>query len=361
MKCRIGDRVRFLNDVGGGVVKKLIDANRVIIETDEGFEIPLKMNDLIVITQKHDKLLSNQEEDPENNSANYLTHEQTKPNFELTDKKDVSTKVQTENDRNGSEINLSIAFTPDNQHYSIDKAYQMFIINDSCYQVFYVISLKQLSILSPLKNGLLTPYVKEYVRSFSLNELHEILILNAQAIFFKDNYYVSHQPLDVKISIDPVSFRMPDAFIKNKFFETKVKVFSLTSESGDMNDYILNDFKNISSLNKVTIKEEGKSGKSIKNINEEVEEVDLHIEVLVENPSELKPGEILEIQLARFETAITGAIKGKTRKMVFIHGIGNGKLKHEIRKQLESKYSKLKYQDASFKEYGYGATIVYLR
>jgi dsDNA-specific endonuclease/ATPase MutS2 len=41
--------------------------------------------------------------------------------------------------------------------------------------------------------------------------------------------------------------------------------------------------------------------------------------------------------------------------------VGNGVLKQEITKKLKSKYSKFNFQDASFKEYGYGATMVILR
>jgi hypothetical protein len=38
--------------------------------------------------------------------------------------------------------------------------------------------------------------------------------------------------------------------------------------------------------------------------------------------------------------------------------VGNGTLKIEIRKELDRMKNKLDYQDASFKEYGYGATMV---
>jgi dsDNA-specific endonuclease/ATPase MutS2 len=92
-----------------------------------------------------------------------------------------------------------------------------------------------------------------------------------------------------------------------------------------------------------------------------VEEVDLHIHELVDNPNDYTPGQMIEIQLARFKVALEGGIKGKTRKMVFIHGVGNGRLKHEIRKELEKNYSKYRYQDASFREYGFGATMVFLK
>ena len=75
----------------------------------------------------------------------------------------------------------------------------------------------------------------------------------------------------------------------------------------------------------------------------------------------LSNGEIVNIQMDRFETSLETAIRAKTQRIVFIHGVGNGKLKHELRKTLERKYPDLKYQDASFKEYGYGATMVYLK
>lgn len=88
------------------------------------------------------------------------------------------------------------------------------------------------------------------------------------------------------------------------------------------------------------------------------EEVDLHIHHILPDHESLTPGEILEAQLARFTTALNGAIRSRQKKIVFIHGRGEGKLKYEIRKKLESDYPYLTFQDASFKEYGYGATLV---
>ncbi|MGL5912806.1 MAG: Smr/MutS family protein [Bacteroidales bacterium] len=45
---------------------------------------------------------------------------------------------------------------------------------------------------------------------------------------------------------------------------------------------------------------------------------------------------------------------------MFIHGVGSGRLKLYLRQQLCQNYPQLHYQDASFREYGYGATIVFL-
>jgi len=92
-----------------------------------------------------------------------------------------------------------------------------------------------------------------------------------------------------------------------------------------------------------------------------IEEIDLHIESIVDDHSNMSNGEIINTQMARFTTALEGARIGKTKKIVFIHGIGNGKLRYELRKTLDNKYPDLQYNDASFAEYGFGATMVILK
>lgn len=49
------------------------------------------------------------------------------------------------------------------------------------------------------------------------------------------------------------------------------------------------------------------------------------------------------------------------QKIVFIHGKGEGVLRKEIEKQLKTKYRQHYFQDASFREYGFGATMVTIR
>ena len=95
--------------------------------------------------------------------------------------------------------------------------------------------------------------------------------------------------------------------------------------------------------------------------NSDISEIDLHITEILDDHRGMSNGEILQVQLDRFTTSLEGASKTDQKKIVFIHGLGNGKLKFEVRKLLNTKYSHLKYQDASFKEYGYGATMVYLK
>ena len=70
---------------------------------------------------------------------------------------------------------------------------------------------------------------------------------------------------------------------------------------------------------------------------------------------------MLDIQMERFRSEMEAAIRNGTKRIVFIHGLGQGTLKSELRRELGTRYKKYDVQDASFREYGYGATMVILR
>ena len=101
--------------------------------------------------------------------------------------------------------------------------------------------------------------------------------------------------------------------------------------------------------------------KPVKTQQPETVEVDLHIHELVDNANGLSNKEILDIQVEKVEREMRSAIESRAKRIVFIHGVGQGVLKQEMAKLLKSKFPKYVYQDASFKEYGYGATMVILR
>ena len=46
------------------------------------------------------------------------------------------------------------------------------------------------------------------------------------------------------------------------------------------------------------------------------------------------------------------------KRIVFIHGKGEGVLRKAVLDELKRKYPRCKWQDASFQEYGFGATQV---
>jgi hypothetical protein len=87
-------------------------------------------------------------------------------------------------------------------------------------------------------------------------------------------------------------------------------------------------------------------------------EVDLHINRLIDHVIGLTNTEILTIQLDVFRKEINQAIRSNEREIIFIHGIGNGTLKGELRRVAAQEYKWCSQEDASFKEYGFGATRI---
>ncbi len=88
-------------------------------------------------------------------------------------------------------------------------------------------------------------------------------------------------------------------------------------------------------------------------------EVDLHIEELADHTRGMNNSQILEVQLSHARRMLEKAIAKKLLKVVFIHGVGTGKLKYELGKMLDD-YTGLRYHDASYRKYGWGATEVLL-
>jgi dsDNA-specific endonuclease/ATPase MutS2 len=90
-------------------------------------------------------------------------------------------------------------------------------------------------------------------------------------------------------------------------------------------------------------------------------EVDLHINELIDTTAGMNNADILEYQMNKFNDVMKENIKNKNRRIVFIHGKGDGVLKTALLKELKKNYPSCYYQDASFQEYGYGATMVIIK
>ena len=88
-------------------------------------------------------------------------------------------------------------------------------------------------------------------------------------------------------------------------------------------------------------------------------EIDLHIEAITESHSGLSNAEIINKQMNAFKVFLNKARRQQMRKIVIIHGVGMGVLKHEVRTYLDG-LDDVKYYDADYGEYGKGATCVEL-
>ena len=89
--------------------------------------------------------------------------------------------------------------------------------------------------------------------------------------------------------------------------------------------------------------------------------VDLHIEKITDDWKRLSNFEILTIQLREFERYYELAVAHRQSSIVFIHGIGTGKLRDELHELLRLKKEVKYFVNQYHPSYGYGATEVFLQ
>jgi hypothetical protein len=89
-------------------------------------------------------------------------------------------------------------------------------------------------------------------------------------------------------------------------------------------------------------------------------EIDLHLEALVPHADATDVLRALDIQLAAFEQALNTAILDGCREIVFIHGVGAGVLKKNLRQRLKQYAAVRQVLDDTSGKYGNGATRVLL-
>ena len=89
-------------------------------------------------------------------------------------------------------------------------------------------------------------------------------------------------------------------------------------------------------------------------------EVDLHIHELVDDQRGLPDRAKLAIQMDHFDRMMDIAKRQKLRRIVFIHGVGQGVLRHQIRTSLDQHHPDCTYREGDPRKYGSGATEVWL-
>jgi hypothetical protein len=338
---KAGDKVKFLNDVGGGTVTKLIDNETALVLNDTGFEIPVLINELLP------EILERTYESVSNDIAPKSQESVFEKDPIITDSIDV---------------NSYLAFVPQNPKLAGDSDCDVFLINDSNYFVYYNYALKKGEKYESI-TGKLEPNVKEKISVYDINYSNDSLDIVVQIIYYGMGKYVLKEPVSTFLKIKTGRFFKQGSYKANDFFDENALVLTVSeSHSRTSENYLLDN----DTINKA-VKEKHKNeqinkAKTFKKKEEKyIKEIDLHIHELIDDESGMSDHDKLQYQLDVFHRELKSAIKENYKRIVFIHGVGSGSLKLKIRSELQHTYKHLQFQDASFKEYGYGATMVLLR
>ncbi len=341
---KVGDLVKFLDDVGEGKVTKIIDSNTVMVETDQGFEFPYPISQLIVTSA---------EQDYSGTAQGEISSSQEKVNFLDFQEPDII--------KDNEEINIYLAVVPENTHQISDTKFEFYLVNDSNWHLLYVYQLTDDKQVRSTP-GHLGPNLLELLYVSDAEQVKQSEEIIFQLIFFRRTAHSLRKPLFVRIHLKAEKIFALSSYIDNDYFESKALFYPIIEEhplDEALEQLKKHDFYKVKQEKEVKNKRINQPRQFHSGKKPELWEIDLHITELLDDTRGMSAKDMLEYQMQVFKDKLEEGLRdSNVKKIVFIHGKGNGRLRQEIRSFLDRK--KIPYQDASFARYGFGATLVFV-
>lgn len=373
---KIGDKVRFLSEVGGGVVTGFQEKDIVLVEDADGFDIPMPVRECVVIetddynvptpaARAAKKRLENQSAARTDAATTEASSSALGSGWKAEHpvKPQVSVYRQPEV-KGGDVLNVYLAFVPEDIKAVSTTPFEAYLVNDSNYYMYYTYLSAEGKSWTTRSHGLLEPNTKFLLEEFEKSELNDREHVAVQLVAFKDNRAFAMKPaVNVEIRIDTVKFYKLHTFRQTDFFETPALMYDVVKNdlpakqvyvsAEDLQDALMKK-KTVEhpSAPRTIVKRGGKN---------EIIEVDLHIGELLDDTHGMSNREMLNYQLDKFREVMEQYKNKREQRIVFIHGKEDGVLRKALLDEMKRKYSACKTQDASFQEYGFGATMVTIK
>jgi hypothetical protein len=346
---KIGDKVRFLSEVGGGIVKGFQGKEIALVEDADGFDIPMPVRECVVIdTNEYNRVRK-----PAPVAAPKEPEKPVKPEI-------VSRPTEI---KGGDVLNVLLAFVPEDVKTISDTTFESYLVNDSNYYLYYTYQSAEGSAWRVRSHGLVEPNTKLLLEEFGKESLNEFERVGVQLIAFKNGKSYQAKPaVDVELRIDTVKFYKLHTFQASDFFEEPSLIYTVVeNDQPEKQVFVSAEALQAALLEKKRVDAPLPGPVAKPHREGEMLKVDLHIHELLDTVQGMSNGEILNYQLDKFREVMDTNLSRHGQKIVFIHGKGDGVLRKAVLDELKRKYRDCKYQDASFQEYGFGATMVTIK
>ncbi len=362
---KIGDKVRFLSDVGGGKVAGFKGKDIVLVEDEDGFQVPTHITEVVVV-DNDDYSISRIVE----NTAKSQHKNANADDVEIEDydpsERPITFKAPVEERKGGELLSAYLAFVPLDVQAITSSHFETYFINDSNYYMRFNYLTAEGAGWQLRSTTEVEPNTKVFIEEFGREELNDLSRVCVQIIAYKRNKPFLLKPIvETQIRIDAVKFYKLHTFQENDFFEQPALLYTIIDKDKQAKPLVVDaDRLKMEMYNKS--KADTATSGGPKPHDKPVDKnaplvVDLHASELLETTAGLTPSDILNHQLETFRKTLNQYSKQKGKKIVFIHGKGEGVLRASIINELRYKFKGYSYQDASFREYGFGATQVTIR
>ncbi len=292
----------------------------------------------------------------------------------------VTFKKPVEERKGGDLLSAFLAFVPINIKEMTTTNFESIFVNDSNFYMRFTWLVAEGNSWTLKYTDEVEPNTKLFIDEFGRDALNDMERVCFQILAYKrDKNFIIKPVVDVQFRIDPVKFYKLHAFRENDFFETPALLYTLIENDVPQRPLVVNaqtlkqqmygnkDAEGVQhnqgrdSLVRRYDDQHSKGKVTHNRTQDDKLVVDLHASNLLETTSGMSAGDILNYQLDVFKRTMEENKNNKGKKIVFIHGKGEGVLRQSILQELKYRYKKCSFQDASFQEYGYGATQITIR
>jgi hypothetical protein len=371
MKFQVGDKVKFLNEKGGGIVTKIITSTMVNVLTDD-FEIPTLTSELVKVDPqgKAESMFDENFGGSRQSSVVSRQSEVSSKNSEIRNQK--SETPPQEVDRQSSLGNFSfrvknapgvyLAFVPHDQKWLVTGIVEIYLLNNTPYNVLYSFFLEEEKEIIGKDYDVIFPGNKILIDTVDRNHILQWTRGIVQLIFHHDTPERILQPVSSTFDITPARFNKEENYGFTQFFEEKSLLITVAQVTA-LSTVLTKEESHLSEETMIKMKSmEVKPASLIEKhqVGPREAVVDLHIEELVDNHSGMIPHDMLKLQMDYFMRCIESAVEKNFRKVTFIHGVGNGTLKAAIIRKV-SEYEHADSHLASLAKFGVGAIDVVIK
>lgn len=328
MKFKPGDRVKFLNEKGGGVVRRLLDANTIEVTIEDGFDLPFKISEIIPDPQ----YMKVEEKDERQDSVLHPESEQETGREGLLSSASLSTGVY-------------FALRPQIPERPSGVS-DVLLVNNSGTEIIYNVYTWDKGRFRGAHYGNMEQGKIVILDSVDFQGAEKWCRALFQLMFHEDLSQNPPEPVTAGLKIKHSRLMHEETYGPNDFFDQPAlirRLFPFAQESEQPPVLV----KREESLSQSLIEQH--------RVADGEAEVDLHFDKLPSWNPDTPADQIMRIQLDYLRRTLESAISAGYRKLVYVHGVGAGVLKIEIRKVLET-YDFIEFYDASISKYGIGAT-----
>lgn len=361
---RTGDRVRFLNATGGGIVTRVKREGVIYVKDETGFEIPVLASEIVVVSEGSTIAPTPQRHQSVEAALSTGVIRPTATSPMVT-----SAPVEQRNrtvDPTRERVNAYLCYLPSDPDMLGQCPFEVYLVNDSNYDL-HVLYLSGKDDTREVQYQGVVPFdSSELLESFLPSALNQRLHTTLYITPFKsDGSFLPKPQARIELRVEGNRFFRANAFKSNDFFDDGAIIF----------DIIRDD---VPSTNKRVDTEalaeqmQGKKHTDMPPKRKPVPQhtsaseplvIDLHIDNLIDNTLGMSNKDMLDLQVAEVIRVMEQyrKPKDKGKEIIFIHGKGEGVLRKAVSDLLKRRYPRCEQRDASFQEYGYGATKVIVR